>query len=130
MPFGMSHTNRYDDVASRYGWLISYGLAPWSLLSRLQLAALCRSFPARHDYRSNGSHHSRYIGRENAAVAQIRFLHDGCLACALWGTVNRLIPNCTNVRLWPLADIPVCAANVRFREQADMTVCGKVEHLG
>ena len=52
MPFGMSHTNRHDDVAPRYRRLISYGLALWSLLSRLQLAPLCRAFPARHDNRA------------------------------------------------------------------------------
>src|SRR6185295_13679083 len=28
MPFGMSHTNRHDDVASRYGWLIFAALFP------------------------------------------------------------------------------------------------------
>src|SRR5262245_35733974 len=117
MPFGMSHTNRYDDVASRYGWLISYGLAPWSLLSRLQLAALCRLFPVRHDDRSNGSHHSRNIGRENVALANIRFLHCRCRACAVRHGVNCLTAtrHSLNVRYWPKADMSYCTAHVRFR---------------
>src|SRR5262249_18289218 len=62
MPFGMSHANRHDDVASHYGRFVSYGIAPRGLLYRLQLVVLRRALSARYDHRSDGSPHSHHIG--------------------------------------------------------------------
>src|SRR5262245_18991406 len=75
MPFGMSHANRHDDVASHYGRFVSYGIAPRGLLYRLQLVVLRRALSARYDHRSDGSPHSHHIGGENSALAPSRFLH-------------------------------------------------------
>lgn len=46
---------------------------------------LCNPLSARrHESWSNGSHHSLYIHRENAALAPVRALLRGCRTYALW----------------------------------------------